>query len=537
MWWVFWPALVLSVTSAIGGVAHKQVRTGCNTAVVKGVCESAPLALEELRGKSAKQATKLLNGASIEHLYWEPGGQNPRADFTVGIVEFDDQGNEWNAGQISKVKEKLGATFDEGSALVVVFVHGWKNNCEACNGNLACFRETLAQLAAVENRLADALKKKGIDARPRKVFGLYVAWRGASTTTEPAKEASFFSRKSVADRVGSSRGGTLTNLLAWVSAKRNTGTATSPLGDMVALVGHSFGADVLYGTIANGLDAAIASSRVEGRPAEGFGDLAILVNPAFEASAYVRFAEYAKEPWPEHQLPLMVTVQARNDWATHYTFPAGRTISTLPQASSDHQGYRAMIDALGHHSDFYTHSLDRPPVSEAVAMVDTIRTQTKTTPTAAAPNDQLTQLVAKMNEKKPGEKCACDGSRATNDTVELLLEAVLKTDSTPVEQLKIGSPMLGVSSYMTPCGSSNLSSPLLMVRADPAIVDGHNGITRAEFFDFLANFLVRVQKLRAPQQFKVMMTTPAASSVAPTPGAAASAGGVAPAGGPPVACH
>jgi hypothetical protein len=501
MWWVFWPALVLSVTSAFGGASHKQIRTGCNYAVARGlVCESDRIRLEDLRGKSAKQATQLLKGASIEHLYWDADGKIPATDFRVGIVEFDDQGNEWDAGQISSVQESLRATFDDGrGALVVVFVHGWKNNCEACNGNLACFRETLALLAGVEKKLADTLNENGIPARPRQVFGLYVAWRGASATVEPAKEASFFSRKSVADRIGSSRGGTLTNLLSWVNAKkRSKGTPSQPLGDMVAIVGHSFGADVLYGTIANGLDEAIGASDVTGDPTTPFGDLAVLVNPAFEASAYLRFAEYAKQDWPKGQLPLLVTVQARNDWATHYTFPLGRTISTLPQVSSSRNGYRAMIDALGHYSDFYTHSLDRPQSPQAAAM-------------------------ATMSKKQPADKCGCDGTRATTNTLDLLwrnfeklLQSLAELQANPaaMDDLHIGSPMLGVASSMTPCGSANIDSPLLVVRADPAIVDGHSGITHVEFFDFLANFLARVQALRAKQEVNKGRPAAAAAPVA-----------------------
>src|ERR1043165_1670249 len=55
-------------------------------------------------------------------------------------------------------------------------------------------------------------------------------------------------------------------------------------------------------------------------------------------------------------LPLMLTIQARNDWATHLTFPPTRVVATLGQSSGT-DGYGAMVTALGHYPKFYTHDL------------------------------------------------------------------------------------------------------------------------------------------------------------------------------------
>jgi hypothetical protein len=497
MWSMFWPALLIAAISSCGR-SHEQLRRACNgysTGTAPGEpCLSPVFKLEDVRRWDERQATKRLNGTAIERFSWEaptPLGTTP---FQLGIVEFDDQGNAWNTRQIHAVERALGDTLRRSHSLVVVFVHGWKNDCKACNGNLACFRESLALLAANEKRLAVLA-----NGPPREVFGLYIAWRGASSTVEPAKEISFFSRKAAADRIGSSRGGELTGLLAWLNDARDTYTpaSKSELGNMVAIVGHSFGADVLFGTVANPLDAAIgASSGAAELSAKPFGDLLLLVNPAFEASAYRRFADYAGRPWKAHQPSLMITVQARNDWATHYAFPVGRSISTLPQASGSSAGYREMLDALGHHSAYYTHDLGPP--SRALQSVTELTKITGMKPAPAAPPDQLQQLLAMMGEKPSVEKCGCNGIRASQPNLDELFESIkFAIEHTPPPgSVQAGSPMVGLESQMQPCGTPNLGAPLLMVRTDASIVDGHSGITHLAFFDFLANAIVRTQLLR-----------------------------------------
>ena len=506
MWWIFFPVLIITAVSSVGR-PHEQLRPACNTfqGTVQAPCQSEELALEDIRRLSQKQLERQLKGAAIERLHWTSttGGERARHDFTIGIAEFDDQGNAWDRDQIEAVKAGLTTVLQRSTtALVVVFIHGWKHNCEACNGDLKCIREALALLAASEKQVAAHFK-----IQPREVFGLYIGWRGATTTVAVAKETTFFDRKAVADRIGGSRGGDMTSLLSWVD------TVTAPTGrarvapfdpvrlrSMVAYVGHSFGADLLFGTVANPLDAAIAAAPPK-TPVQALGDVLVLVNPAFEASAYRRFGEYARQSWPPGQRPLMLTVQARNDWATHYTFPASRTIATLGQASGGGSGYREMLDALGHHEPYYTHHLDRPPASaEAVGTLRTlVSTEMKT-----RPDENFGALIETMGSKRSGEKCACDKIRAWDATLAVLVQSVIAAADNPVPG-QIGSPLVGFASRMVPCkpaGSDpNPGSPFLTIRTTADIVDGHSGIMRLEFFDFLANFLVRVDQIRQPEMF------------------------------------
>ena len=97
------------------------------------------------------------------------------------------------------------------------------------------------------------------------------------------------------------------------------------------------------------------------QPIAGFGDLVILLNPAFEASFYKSFqtlirpggsADQAvpRESFAVTQEPLMSTLSAKNDLATRIAFPIGQTIafdaSTIRRTT------------LGNYQPALTHSLD-----------------------------------------------------------------------------------------------------------------------------------------------------------------------------------
>jgi len=523
MWWAFWPGLVILATAAFGP-GHEQLRDACNGymgGVPQEPCATKRLHLEEVRKKSQRALDEELNGAAIEHYDWDaPPLQGPpaKANFTVGIAEFDEQGDAWDPDQVAAVKAALRAALDERNAVVVVFVHGWKNNCESCNGNLKCFRETMALLAATEQRFAQLLKQPA-----REVFGFYIAWRGASARIEPAKTVSVFSRKATADQLGSSRGGDLTNLLAWVDAQRaaHLPKQASLLGDMFTFLGHSFGADVLFGAVANTLDARLATAGND--LVKSFGDLLVLVNPAFEASAYSRFADAAQKMWQRkegadpRQGPVMITVQARNDRPTHYALPGSRIITTLGQGSGT-RGYAPMITGLGHYKPFYTHDLG--PALNAVPLMQQIL---KTT-IGSAPStyNGVLEAMASKTPGEPSEKCACDKIRANAQTLTTLWQLVQAVaQSSPPGTVQVGDSMPGVASFMRPCQRSTdpqpkVESPFLIVRASADIVDGHSGITQLPFFEFLANFLARVQVLRNPKLYMQMTAAMKSSMVLQT---------------------
>src|SRR5205807_1250102 len=109
----------------------------------------------------------------------------------------------------------------------------------------------------------------------------------------------------------------------------------SELGTRLVLIGHSFGADVLFGSIAGHLNAQLGASEADGRGlnAKPMANLTVLVNPALEASLYRSFADRVNATFAPPHLPLIVTVQATNDQVTRLVFPIERSIISLADST------------------------------------------------------------------------------------------------------------------------------------------------------------------------------------------------------------
>jgi hypothetical protein len=248
-----------------------------------------------------------------------------------------------------------------------------------------------------------------------------------------------------------------------------------------SVVGHSFGADVLFGSIAGALNAELGASSVSATlSAAPFADLTVLVNPAFEASLYRRFAMTAKEHFVNGQLPILVTVQSTNDAVTHYVLPVERAIVSVPETTSTLKDYRASIAAMGHYSDYFTHTLAQRPPPIGTRGADT----------------QTTVLIRALTSQSAKVECGCERLTASSTTRAAMVESVLASleASAPDDHpLAIGDPMVGLISELKPMSGVDPKSPFMLVRATPEVVDGHSGIYRGQFFDFLANLIVRVQ--------------------------------------------
>ena len=263
-------------------------------------------------------------------------------DFKIGFVEFDDQGWFWGHDQWAKVRSAItneaSASNSPDGLSVIVFVHGWKNNASFDNGNVETFRAVLTNLCT---KLA-----------PRKVFGVYMGWRGLSTTSDYVPplgmESSFFNRKSASERVGHE--GAATQVLTELQViqddhngitNMNSGPAPYDKKDRMGLViiGHSFGAQLVFCAISQVLTERLVratyhnnSSNQPPRLLRSFGDLVILLSPAFEASLYnnlISLATSSDIKYSENQKPVLALFTSKGDWATKVAFPFGRFFSCL----------------------------------------------------------------------------------------------------------------------------------------------------------------------------------------------------------------
>jgi hypothetical protein len=337
--------------------------------------------------------------ADARHQIIETG---PAGAYQVGYVEFDEQGWFWmpdsGTGDISyreqmrKVQNmvtdaaQLDPTRPKAAQgiVLVAFVHGWRNNAapDPDDNNVAKFKGLLQHLADGERARAPLA--------PRKVVGVYIGWPGLSYNVEPLETASFYSRKNTADRVGLYGGVTeVLSRLEYLNDSINDSLRDNAPASVFIVMGHSFGAQVVSGSLLQIMTQRLAEGKVSkyledhriataaapavappagpqlppgGRPVQPFGDLVVLVNPAFEGERYFNLKTLAEQfLYPDNQRPVLAVFCSETDSATHTWFPIGRFFSTFwdryrPGPLGDQQ-HRANLHTIPWTDDFVTHQL------------------------------------------------------------------------------------------------------------------------------------------------------------------------------------
>jgi hypothetical protein len=437
-------------------------------------------------------------------------GPYPHDGFDLHVVEFDDEGQLWNAARQEVTLAQLRQELSTKGALVAVFVHGWKNDASVCNGNISCFRDVLEVLAKVERAYPS-----GPPAARRRVIGIYIGWRGGAISVKGVKQLTFWGRKHAAHTIGDNGGVTafIRRLRTVVDEgrqayARNTGKTGEPAVTSMVLVGHSFGAALLYsalGTSINGdagaaLEAAqkhdLGGSRRqtgqsqamvtdEGRirvPSQG--DLVMLVNPAMEASRFANLSSAVKLRYDRSQTPILVTLGSEGDSAVKYFFPVGQSFSTILRSARSRRNWFSMVEGFGLYQPYLTHRLTRSGpalASKGPDAGDPCRCQSR----LREYGDDL------VKELKP----YYDGLYAST--------AVSVGVAGPTAAAR-GVPSLGGYqefrfSRLEPLTDIDPNTPFLMVQVDRQVVPDHSKIFNAPFLDFVIEFTVRSELKRRLQ--------------------------------------
>lgn len=306
-------------------------------------------------------------------------------EYTVGYVEFNDQGQLFSREQMRNVVNALEEKAGSNDVLMVVFAHGWNHRAKEGDGNINTFRKVLENASKTER--IDAINEHR--AR-RAVFGVYIGWRGLSLKVPVLEYLTFWDRKNTAAKVGA---GDVTELLSRIELVKRTKDAikaqevAQPLiascesnkdaecaneinnakrarsDTRLVVIGHSFGGLVVQSAIDRILiDRAIrtggADSGYQGT-IEGFGNLVILINPAFEAQRFNSMFELQKERkvYFNDQLPIELVLTSRRDYPTKLAFPVGRAFSSVFEKN----GWDSKnLKTIGHYESFVTHSLSIP---------------------------------------------------------------------------------------------------------------------------------------------------------------------------------
>lgn len=295
--------------------------------------------------------------------------------YYLSFIEYDDQGQMQDVQQMDSILTSYNEIAARDEVLIVVFVHGWHHSARPEDDNISSFRSMLRLLAQSEAKSSEQQ-----DREARKVLGLYVGWRGDSITIPGIKYLTFWDRKNTAQEVGLQG---VSQMLLRLEEIRNVKRAIEeevppPKTSRMVVIGHSFGGAVVFTSLQNILTDRFIDSREEKNfsgDAKGFGDLVVLMNPAFEALRYSTLydlSHYKCRQYFPGQVPRLAILTSESDLATKIAFPAGRVFSTLLERHKHldrhycgEAGKTDMVisegeadrTAVGHFSDYWTHRL------------------------------------------------------------------------------------------------------------------------------------------------------------------------------------
>lgn len=270
--------------------------------------------------------------------------------YSLAFVEFKNNGELWDKHQLDDALHSIDDA-DERShhhALVIAFLHGWKNNASQSNNNVLDFRRQL-------NRIAAGACQS--DVTHCGVAGIYLAWSGDIVTREfnTVRNLTYFNRRNVATQVAVTP---ISDTLFAVMKQVKTGPGRETNHSVV--VGHSFGGLVLEYSISQrmeevgdelhkelGKQSTLATYNL--KTLDDFADLVVLINQAAPATHAVTLLSRYREDLAKVNLlrrpaksncspgdssqdckeltrPLILSISSESDLATRAVLPVAETI-------------------------------------------------------------------------------------------------------------------------------------------------------------------------------------------------------------------
>lgn len=338
---------------------------------------------------------------SVEDRFVIPADPEMNRFYSMAFVEFKNDGQVWNPGQL---QEALHAIDDADArsnhhALVVTFVHGWKNNARQVNNNVHDFRVQLNNMAA---------KYCVGDKRSCGVVGIYLAWSGDLIARDwnTLRQMTYANRRDTASNVALNKqeakkassspfGQTLRDIMKQV--KTGPGRETN----QSIIVGHSFGGLILEYAIQDQMEEIGKELHEELKQNPNastfklaaladFADLVVLINQAAPAdhaiellSQYRTDLQQVELRWPPKKTgcpstdnsvdcrgathPLLLSVSSEADLATRTILPIAETIlppkdrpKVLPPDTQLPKGLdtkKVFTTAAAHTPQLYSHAL------------------------------------------------------------------------------------------------------------------------------------------------------------------------------------
>ena len=160
--------------------------------------------------------------------------------FTLGFIELSDDGHVKDEVQKEQVFDMVREVASEKGATILTFVHGWHHGAGVCDSNVSCFRSVLQGISDDPGRL-----NKG------PVVGIYLGWRGESSSVAWLRGATFYNRKQAAHRIGENGGSRVLLELAALEDELNYDLDQRKSPGFVTMVtaGHSFGGALVFSAV------------------------------------------------------------------------------------------------------------------------------------------------------------------------------------------------------------------------------------------------------------------------------------------------
>ena len=247
--------------------------------------------------------------------------------FHLAFLELDER---TNALKEPAQMDALLAHLDRNRQNVVVaFVHGWRHDAMVGDLDVRRFRALLAYSNAyLDHRCEVAGRYCGAT-----LTGVYVGWRARSFAEPPNHSfalwslgagPTFWSRKALSERHAETTLARLTEIQDRLTLRSN-----DPTADKMLVVGHSFGGNMLAHALSPLYRDMVDNHAHGAAMPSALGDLAVIVNPAAEASKWTalqrafrtryggedRLASSRMEAaFPVDQAPLLVSITSSCDW-------------------------------------------------------------------------------------------------------------------------------------------------------------------------------------------------------------------------------
>jgi hypothetical protein len=237
------------------------------------------------------------------------------------------------------------------------------------------------------------------------------------------------------------------------------------------VVGHSFGATAVFSAVSRFFEdelmdlAGSAKRRKEDTYIRRQWDLVVLVNPAFEALRFVTIARYSRDKRlqelarevkkPYLLLPRFMIVQSENDVPNKCIFPIGQWVGNATvsiQHTERLDQARRLHKSLGFYDVFSTHELVLSNCDECPAL--------------------LKSRLITVEERKQGRISAYEALRLSHGGTRHAQIAEAFESTKVVEE-----------------GHGGSIGPVMVARADKAVVDGHNSIWGGNFIGFFVKLL------------------------------------------------